>query len=104
MKSEIELIISEKISKDGIIPFAEYMEIALFHKKYGYYTKGKMFGKEGDFITSPTTSPLFGAAISNEFINICRSVSNADILEIGGGDGVRGDCLLLRLCRDQRAV
>ena len=61
MKSEIELIISEKILESGIISFAEYMEIALFHKKYGYYNNQVIFGNEGDFVTSPITSSLYGA-------------------------------------------
>lgn len=87
MKSEIELIISEKILENGIISFAEYMEIALFHKKYGYYNNQGIFGNQGDFVTSPITSSLYGASISNEFINISESIPNLNILEIGAGDG-----------------
>ena len=87
MKSEIELVISERISKNGIISFSEYMDILLFHDYYGYYSSRDIFGKKGDFITSPITSSLFGASIANEFINIRDSISEPVILEIGAGDG-----------------
>ena len=87
MKSEIELVISEKISKYGIISFSEYMDILLFHNPHGYYNSGDIFGRKGDFITSPTVSSLFGASIANEFMNLRNSIAEAEILEIGAGDG-----------------
>ena len=87
MKSEIELVISERISKNGIISFSEYMEILLFHNPHGYYNSADIFGRKGDFITSPIISSLFGASIANEFINLRNSITEAEILEIGAGDG-----------------
>jgi hypothetical protein len=39
---------------------AEYMKEALLSPLGGYYMKGDVFGKKGDFITSPEISPLFG--------------------------------------------
>ena len=87
MKSEIELVISEKISKYGIISFSEYMDILLFHDSCGYYSSRDVFGRKGDFITSPITSSLFGASIANEFINLRDSITKPVILEIGAGDG-----------------
>ena len=87
MKSEIELVISERISKNGIISFSEYMEILLFHNPHGYYNSVDIFGRKGDFITSPIISSLFGASIANEFINLRNSINEAEILEIGAGDG-----------------
>ena len=87
MKSEIELVVSERISKYGIISFSEYMEILLFHNPYGYYNSRDIFGRKGDFITSPIISSLFGASIANEFINLYDSITEPEILEIGAGDG-----------------
>jgi len=86
MKSPIELYLLEKINKDGNLPFSDFMEIALFHPKYGYYMSGpEILGKQGDFITSPVTSSLFGESISNEFSNLDDDESS--IIELGGGDG-----------------
>ena len=87
MKSEIELVISERITKNGIISFSEYMDILLFHNSYGYYNSRDIFGRKGDFITSPILSTLFGASIANEFINLKNFIPEAEILEIGAGDG-----------------
>ena len=64
------------------------MNQSLYHPDYGYYTnKATIFGDQGDFITSPITSSIFGECISNEFINIIGSKKRSSILELGGGDG-----------------
>jgi len=88
MKSSIELYLTDRVNNQGEILFSEFMEISLYHKDYGYYTsKKQIFGKNGDFITSPINSTLFGESISNEFINL-KSNINEDlmIMELGGGD------------------
>ena len=88
MKSSIELYLTDKINNQGEISFSEFMEISLYHKDYGYYTsKKQIFGKNGDFITSPINSSLFGESISNEFINLkLNTDKDLSIMEMGGGD------------------
>jgi SAM-dependent MidA family methyltransferase len=88
MKSSIELYLTDKINNQGEISFSEFMEISLYHKDYGYYTsKKQIFGKNGDFITSPINSSLFGESISNEFINLKSNIDkDLSIIEMGGGD------------------
>ena len=54
--NEIINILKEKKS----IPLDQFINIALYDKKLGYYMKKNPFGKEGDFITSPLISDLFG--------------------------------------------
>lgn len=39
------------------------MEQALTHKDYGYYMKQDVFNKQGDFVTSPEISQMFGECI-----------------------------------------
>ena len=48
------------------IPLDKFINIALYNKKFGHYMKNNPFGKEGDFITAPMISNLFG-----EMLAIC---------------------------------
>ncbi len=67
--------------------FDEFMRLALYHPHYGYYSRGdRIFGREGDFITAPGLSPLFGHTIGNsvrDALTVCSPV----IYEFGAGDG-----------------
>jgi SAM-dependent MidA family methyltransferase len=88
MKNHIEEYLLNKIELNQKILFSEFMNLSLYHPDYGYYTnKSNIFGDQGDFITSPITSSMFGECISNEFINIIGSLKKPSILELGGGDG-----------------
>ena len=79
--------LTEKIKKSGKLQFSEFMNETLYNLDLGYYTnKEKIFGKEGDFVTTPVISSLFGECLSEEFINISHSLKEASILEFGGGD------------------
>lgn len=44
----------------GPISVAPYMNLAVSHADMGYYAKERVFGAQGDFVTSPEISPLFG--------------------------------------------
>ena len=46
------------------IALDQFINKALYHKKFGYYMKKNPFGKKGDFITSPLISNLFGEMIT----------------------------------------
>ena len=54
-------------SKNGVIGFDEFMEIVLYTENLGYYDAGdKIFGKDGDFLTAPSSGQLFGECVANE--------------------------------------
>ena len=71
----------------GAISFAEYMNHALYEPGLGYYMAGSAkFGAEGDFVTAPEVSPLFGRAIAVQIEEILGDVGGS-ILELGAGSG-----------------
>ncbi|MFZ2525305.1 MAG: SAM-dependent methyltransferase, partial [Candidatus Ferrigenium altingense] len=71
----------------GWIPFARYMELALYAPGLGYYTAGThKFGETGDFVTAPELSPLFGRTLARQAAEI-MAASAPHILELGAGSG-----------------
>ena len=81
----------------GRITFARFMELALYHSQYGYYTSGAArIGQRGDFFTSVSVGPLFGNFLV-QFFRKLRAESDAinfAIWEFGGRGGeLRNDVL-----------
>ena len=82
-----ECIRSEISAQGGWIPFSQFMEMALYAPGLGYYTAGaRKFGKDGDFITAPELSTLFGRTLARQLIEIMQA-SSPHILELGAGSG-----------------
>src|SRR5260221_1704872 len=80
--------IADVIADEGDwIPFSRYMDIALYATGLGYYTAGaRKFGAEGDFVTAPEISPMFGKCLSLQARQILRQ-TGGHILELGPGSG-----------------
>ncbi len=81
------LIAAEIAQQDGAIPFARFMELALYAPGLGYYSGGAAkLGKDGDFTTAPELSALFGATLAHVAAAIIAQ-SAPNILEFGAGTG-----------------
>ena len=84
-----------EILKNGAIPFARFMELALYCPKTGYYeTKKDTVGRQGDFITSVSTGELFGQLLAfqfGEWLENLRQFKKGNeplkIIEAGAHDG-----------------
>lgn len=83
-------LLAERITDDGPLPVATVMGEALGHPLHGYYRVQQPFGAEGDFITAPEISQMFG-----ELIGLWLGVAwqamgapaNAVLVELGPGRG-----------------
>src|SRR5512134_204479 len=83
----------------GWIPFARYMELALYAPAMGYYSAGaRKFGREGDFVTAPEITPLFGHTLARQAAQVL-SLTGGEIIELGAGSGRLASQLLLELER-----
>ena len=88
--SPLAAIVQSMIVKRGAITIADYMELALQHPDYGYYRKGDPLGSEGDFITAPEISQMFGEMIGLWCVDAWRQTgkpSSFTLLEMGAGRG-----------------
>lgn len=76
-------------SPDKYISYAEYMQITLYHPKWGYYMKkGEKIGRNGDFITTSNFSDIYGSLICKWFFKLWREKGiNPAVCEIGAGNG-----------------
>lgn len=90
--SRLDSIIKEQIKASGPVTFARFMEEALYHPRYGYYTSNEnQIGREGDFYTAPVASPLFGTMLARQFHEMwCLAGCPAHwaLVEYGPGTGV----------------
>ncbi len=82
--------IAEQIEALGPIPVNEYMALCLFDPRDGYYTTREPFGADGDFVTAPEISQMFGELVAvwlyQAWLAIGRPLP-VTIAEIGPGRG-----------------
>ena len=89
---------TEIAATGGHIPFARYMELALYAPGLGYYSAGaRKFGAVGDFVTAPELSPLFSRCLARQCAEVLGALGGGSILELGAGSGVMAADILLEL-------
>ena len=94
-----QLIAAEIGQAGGWISFARYMELALYAPALGYYMAGaRKLGRDGDFVTAPELSSLFGRTLARQVAPLAAP-GQSDVLEIGAGRGALAADLLLELER-----
>jgi NADH dehydrogenase [ubiquinone] 1 alpha subcomplex assembly factor 7 len=82
--------IDAQIRATGPMSIATYMGLCLSHPRHGYYAVSRPIGAEGDFITAPEISQMFGELIGFFFVNLWQQMgqpTSFTLLELGPGRG-----------------
>jgi SAM-dependent MidA family methyltransferase len=85
----------ERIAREGMISFRDFMDTVLYHPLHGYYRAGGASSR--DYVTSPQVHPVFGALVGRQLHQlwvVMGQPARFYIVEQGAGDG--------RLARDIR--
>ena len=93
----IDHIRGQMVAAGGWLPFARYMELALYAPGLGYYASGTAkLGAAGDFVTAPELTPLFGRTLARPIAEVLNQ-TGGDLIELGAGSGRLALDLLLEL-------
>jgi NADH dehydrogenase [ubiquinone] 1 alpha subcomplex assembly factor 7 len=79
-----------QIAKSGPMTIAQYMDACLHDPQDGYYATRPGLGAEGDFITAPLVSQMFGELIGLWAVETWRGLGSPNpfrLVEVGPGDG-----------------
>jgi SAM-dependent MidA family methyltransferase len=74
----------------GPISVADYMAACLFDPQHGYYTTREPFGAQGDFVTAPEVSQMFGELVAVRLLDMWEAAGRPAapvVAEIGPGRG-----------------
>lgn len=82
-------LLAQEISRNGPIPFERFMEVALYHPAFGYYSGTRdPFGKDGDYYTAEQLQPVFGRAIAAYLRSLGAELGVKEkltVVELGAG-------------------
>jgi SAM-dependent MidA family methyltransferase len=86
------------------LSFDKFMEICLYHPKFGYYAQSPtQVGKEGDFFTSVSCGPMFGQIIADVIAHWWKNSGISGswrIIEIGPNNAALATDVLDALAHD----
>ena len=81
----------------GWLAFDDYLRIVLYAPGLGYYSAGSAkFGADGDFVTAPELSDLFGRCVARQCAQILEHCGGV-VLELGAGTGALAASVLQAL-------
>jgi SAM-dependent MidA family methyltransferase len=81
--------LAARISVNGPITFAEYMEACLYHPQHGYYSSAKRT-RFADYYTSVDVHPIFGRLLARQLEQMWRVLDRPSqffVVESGAGVG-----------------
>ena len=77
------------LKESAFLYLDDFMNISLRDEEHGYYTSNKAIGKDGDFVTAPEISQMFGEIIAVKILNLihAKNVKKFNLIELGPGRG-----------------
>ena len=91
MMSPLKDRLIAKIKAEGPLSVAEYMTICLLDPVHGYYPTRDPLGSDGDFITAPEISQMFGEVVGLWCIQTWQDMGRPEavqLIELGPGRGI----------------
>jgi NADH dehydrogenase [ubiquinone] 1 alpha subcomplex assembly factor 7 len=91
IENALDQKIARRIRAEGPLSLAAYMAMALHDPEHGYYAQHAPIGAQGDFITAPEISQVFGELIGLWCAVVWRRLGRPDpviLVEFGPGRGV----------------
>jgi NADH dehydrogenase [ubiquinone] 1 alpha subcomplex assembly factor 7 len=88
--NELTRLLARRIRSTGPLSVAEYMTEALYHPTLGYYARHDPIGHQGDFITAPEVSQIFGELLGLWCVDAWELMGRPDpviLAELGPGHG-----------------
>lgn len=91
--SELLDVIRGEIAAHGPMTFARFMELALYHPQWGYYTAGNgraRIGRGGDYFTNISVGSVFGELLAVQFADVWLAMgqpTSFDLIELGAHRG-----------------
>ena len=89
--TELHERLAARIAREGPLTVAEYMAACLGDPTHGYYRAGERLGAQGDFITAPEASQIFGELIGAWAATMWAALGRPQpcrLIELGPGRGV----------------
>lgn len=75
--------IRDHIRKNGPVSFAWFMDQALYHPLYGYYSSERTrIGRAGDFFTNVSVGEVFGAILADQFVELFGLLGAPDTVKL----------------------
>src|SRR5437762_12311059 len=86
--------IRQTIRERGPVPFDWFMEQALYHPEFGYYSSGQcQIGRHGDYFTNVSVGPLFGRLLAAQFAEMWEILGRpGDFTIVEQGEIGRASC------------
>ena len=90
LEDVIRRVIEESDRKQ--ITFAQFMELALYHSQFGYYSSSdRIIGPQGDFVTSSHMGHDFGQLLAEQLADMWVKLGEPQpftLVEMGAGQGL----------------